>query len=335
MRLFLCAIVILVISVTANAAIQVHDASYSALVRSNNRMFPIAVDAAGTVFGVRDTDSNAPLQRIEPDGSTSTKGSANGVVGVAADLEIGFDGYLYANVGYFGSYSDGVLRIDPNTGLGSMFWTSPADAAFADGGLVFDPDRFRLYSISTTSPKLYSIDHNGNATTLVSNLARDVMGLAQDNDGDLLAITLLGKVHVIDPDAGTTSLLVDLKTLLPHILHFGSIAFDGASNAIWFTTDQDATGTKRALYTMQRDGTGLTLVATGDNLLNVAIGGRSDGLQGSAIYVSSPRTAGGIDQVFELRREVIAEVPEPSALIIWTVVGAVALTMIRRRVPHS
>lgn len=302
----------------ARPAIQMHDASYTAVLRNNTlRMFPIAVDSVGTVYGVQNTNLSARLQRVLPDGSAASFGSTNEVVGTAADMEFGFGGDLFANAGFQGGFSDGVVRIDRNTGIGSMFWTSPQDQAFADGGLVFDAAHSTLYSMSLPSASLFAINAAGNATVVMSNVASNVMGMAQDNAGQLLALTISGEVYRIDPIARTSSLLMDLGDSISGVFQFRSLAFEPDLQEIWFTTEEGTTGTKRSLYKMSHDGTSLSLVATGNNLLNVAIGGRSDGVMGSAVYVSSPITAGGSNELFELRRIDSAEVPEPSSALIF------------------
>lgn len=299
-------------------------------------MFPIAVDSTGTVFGVQDTTLGARLQRVLPDGSAASFGSTNEVVGTAADMVFGFGGDLFANAGFTGAYSDGVVRIDRNTGIGSMFWTSAQDQAFADGGLVFDSAHSILYSMSLPSASLFAINAAGNATVVMSNVASNVMGLTQDKAGHLLAMTISGELYQIDPIAKTSSLLVDLGDSISGVFQFRSLAFDPDLQEIWFTTEEGTTGTQRSLYKMSNDATSLSLVATGNNLLNVAVGGRSDGMPGSAIYVSSPITAGGSNELFELRRMDAADVPEPTSLLI--ISGLFCIGMIgrmSRKVPFS
>jgi len=146
----LAAVGVLVGVGTSRGAIVVHDPTYTALVSgTNNNILPLAVDPARNLYYVTSTSTSSDFVRLAPDGTEATLNNNVGfVVGVFADLEVGFGGDLFANVGFPGASVDGVIRLNRLTGAASLFWQSASDKAFADGGLAFDSTTQTLYTQS-------------------------------------------------------------------------------------------------------------------------------------------------------------------------------------------
>lgn len=291
----------------AMAGLVVHDSRYDATLRHSGspQAFPLAIDANSGIFSVSGTSTNADFFRINTDASITTLNSAVGqVVGVLSDLEVGFDGDLFANAAQLptgAAGKNGVIRFNSTTGTASSFYS--ASGFNADGGLAFDAANQVLYSQSQIGgADLISLNASGTATTVASGLGSAV-GLALENSGTLLTAngTLIRRV---DPGTGNLSTVLDFNALIPDfiiqsvdVLAAGEIIFTAANNS----------AQQRRLYSVGSDGTGLNLIASDDGSwgpLQVAVGLQSDGL-GESIYISDPNNM----TVHEL-----SAVPEPSAM---------------------
>ncbi len=323
-----------------SATITVHDAGYTALVsQTRERVYPLAVDADRNLYYVTGTSVADNFVRMAPDGTETTLNSGVGfVVGVFADLEIGFGGNLFANVGYSGMYVDGVIQLNPSTGTSSLFWQSTADEAFADGGLAFDATRQVLYSQSYlpnpdrggagTYSDLVALDSYGNATTVIHNLGPS-LGLDMESSGTLVTISH-NQIRRIDPDTKSVTTILDVAAISSDYM-FGNVAVHPDTGDIYFHAGVNHRGN---VYRVGADGSDLTLVASDPGSstdpggpIGLTIGPSRDGSDLTSIYLGYPNA----DRQFVELRPVAAPVPEPTSLAMWAGLGIMGLVVMRRR----
>ena len=276
-----------------SAALTIHDPRFVAEQRlaSGPQAFPITVGSDSSIYGVTGTSTSDALVRINTDNSVTTLNSSVGrVVGVIADLEVGFGGDLFANFGLNDTH--GVVRFDNATGTASTFYSA---ASFnADGGLAFDAAHSLLYLQSQLpNAPLIALDSSGNATTVVASLGEG-RGLALESTGTIITIGSTD-IRRVDPTTHAVSSILDISSTLPgfllrsvDVLSTGEIVFSA----------ENGSAATRELYSIGPNGGPLNLIATDTSWgpLGIKDGVSRDGL-GESLYFSNPNTF----EVYELR----------------------------------
>ena len=202
---------------TVHAAIIVHDSRFVAEQRlaSGPITFPLAIDSDSAIYSVTGTSVFDQLIRIDTDNSVTALSSVGYVVGVIADLEIGFGGDLFANytqLPFGSSGTHGVLRFNKLTGATSVFYS--ASSFNGDGGLAYSAVNSVLYEQSQLpDAPLRAIDSFGHATTLIASLGEG-RGLALESAGSLVSI---GGTNIrrIDLTTLAVSSIFDITSSLP------------------------------------------------------------------------------------------------------------------------
>jgi hypothetical protein len=263
-----------------------YDSGWTEVLRATGQpVYPLTVDGSGSIYYSTGTSPFDQIRRLNVDGSVDLVATTVGVVGTVADLEFGFGGDLFANQGFPG----GVRRYNISDGSSSLFWSSALGSP--DAGLAFDSSRNKLF-VSAVG-QIVALDSSGVAS--VAAIARQNagpdLGLALEPTGTLLSIGGDGIIARTDPDTGSYTQLVDLRSQIQNWQQFKSIDVNRESGEVIFSVNLISSPTLRQLWKMNPDGTGLSLVAEGiqangiDGPLNVGWGRSGDGTGSWSIFL--------------------------------------------------
>ena len=285
------------------AGLMVHDSRFVGSLRASTPTFPIQVDSVGNIYTVTSTAPNAELRRINTDNTVDSLTAVNAVIGVLADLEFGFNGDLFANA------TAHVRRFSGPSFSSAPF--GPFNVITPDGGLAFDSANQIMWA--TGGNDLFGLNSSGSIVDTISGITiGGPSGLTIESSGDLLLLTRGGgngayvpEIQRINPTTHATQQLIDLSSLN---LFMRGIDVS-RTGEIFFSAGNQTTG-EGFIYSVQSDGSNLTLIASHDGaqFSGIALGNSSDGSGRESIYFSADN-----QEIYELMN---TAVPEPSTNIL-------------------
>ena len=266
---------------------------------SGFQSFPLAIDSRGDVFTVTGTSPSDQLLEVTTSGQVLTVNAAVGVgIGTDGKLAFGFGGNLFAT-----SYG-GVIEFSLPTGASNMFYSNGSESG--DAGMVFDPARQILW-VAGIGNNTIGLNASGNVAETIPNFGG--RGLALDSQGNLVGMGPSEIINSVNPNTLVVTQIADLTSVLPN-LNIRSFTIDPKSGDLYFTSQfsgpNGSEGPLDGLYSLNPNGTNLTLVANGFTGQE-AFGASSLGNGKTSIYLGDPNNY----QLFELR-----SVPEPSSVLI-------------------
>ena len=302
-------VLIVTASMNARADLTLYVPDLTPVLRGSGfQSFPLAIDSKGDIFTVTGTSPSDQLLEVTTSGQVLTINAAVGaVIGTDGKLEFGFGGNLFAtSIG-------GIIQFSPSSGSTSMFYSN--GSASGDAGMVFDPTRQVLW-VSNVGNNIIGLNSSGQVVDTISTPLGGY-GLALDKSGNLILMSSNGIIDSINPNTQAITQVANLSSVLSNA-NIRSLAIDPNTGNLYFTNQftgpNGSVGSLDGLYSLNANGTNLTLVANGFTGQE-AFGASSLGNGGTSIYLGDPNNY----QLFEVQ-----SVPELSTL--FTVpIGALAM----------
>jgi hypothetical protein len=161
----------------------------------------------------------------------------------------------------------------------------------------------------------------GEPTQVLPYVTAGALGMAIENNGDMLVMSGGGDVIQVNPVDQMQQTILQLSQQLPG-QGFAKIAVDPITNDIFF--DSSLNG-ESFIYRINPDGSDLTEIASDvdsvSGFTGLAIGPSGDGSGETSIYATDP----GTSEIVEIR-----PVPEPASISVLLLTGGV-LAIRRRR----